>query len=142
MLFLGLACGRDGGMIQSMIYPFAFGVGGPVGSGKQWFPWIHVDDVAGIITHAIENGNVKGVLNAVAPQTVTNAEFSKTFAKALNRPAFFTVPEAAINTVLGAERGAMLLEGPKVIPKRTLESGYKFKYPDLKSACNEFAHLF
>ena len=125
-----------------MVYPFYFGVGGPVGSGKQWFPWVHVDDVAGIILHAIENGDVSGVLNAVAPETATNAQFSKALAHALNRPAFFTMPGFVVNSTLGSERGAMILEGPKVIPKRTLESGYAFKYPDLKSACAEFGYLF
>lgn len=137
----GLACGRDGGVVQSMIYPFFFGVGGRIGSGEQAFPWIHVDDVAGIIAHAIENEHVTGVLNAVAPEVATNREFTKAFAGALGRPACFPVPSFVLSRVLDADRAAMLLEGPRVLPKRTLESGYVFQYPDLKSACKEFAHL-
>ena len=140
--FAGLACGRDGGMIQSMIFPFYMGVGGHIGNGQQWFPWVHVDDVAGIFAHALENDHVTGVLNAVAPQTSRNTDFTRAFADALTRPALVTVPGVALKLVLGSERAAMLLEGQKVIPKRTLESGYRFKYPLLSQACREFAHMF
>ena len=129
-------------MIQSMIFPFYMGVGGHIGNGQQWFPWVHVDDVAGIFAHALENDHVTGVLNAVAPQTSRNTDFTRAFADALTRPALVTVPGVALKLVLGSERAAMLLEGQKVIPKRTLESGYRFKYPLLSQACREFAHMF
>ena len=134
--------GRDGGTIQNIILPFYLGVGGRLGSGNQWFPWIHVEDVAGIITHAVESDPVTGVLNAVAPATNTNSEFTAAFAKALNRPACIPVPEFALNLIYGSVRAKAILEGQKVIPKKTLESGYQFKYPNLEAACKEFAHFF
>ena len=139
--FSGVALGRDGGMIQNMILPFWFGVGGRLGSGNQWFPWIHVQDVAGIITHAIETDSVQGPINAVAPESVNNAQFTQAFASALWRPALFPVPEFVINKALAPERANLLLKGQKVVPTRALETGYQFLYPDLKSACKEFAHL-
>lgn len=138
---IGLALGRDGGTVQSMIVPFWFGLGGRIGSGKQWFPWIHVDDVAGIFAHAIESDQVTGVLNAVAPEESTNADFTAAFAAALWRPALFPVPGFVMHTALGDVRAKAILEGQRVAPKRTLEIGYKFIYPDLKSACKEFAHI-
>ena len=107
---------------------------GIIGSGKQYFPWIHVDDVTGIIFHALENDHVAGVLNAVAPEVVTNERFTKDYAGVLWRPAILPTPSFAINCIFGQERGKLLLEGQKVIPKRTLELGYKFQYPELKPA--------
>lgn len=129
-------------MIAKLIVPFWLGAGGNLGSGKQWFPWVHVHDVANIIKYAIENDHATGVLNAVAPQPVTNAEFTRAFAKALWRPAVFPLPGFVVNTVFGAERGKAMLEGQKVIPKRTQELGYKFLYPDITSACKQFATVF
>ena len=135
----GVVLGRDGGMIQQIYWPFFFGTGGPISSGRQWFPWIHVADIAGLVTHAIINDNVSGVLNGVAPQTCTNGEFTKAFASAMWRPALIPVPAFVMNTVYGPERGKIILEGQKVIPKRTLETGYKFAFPDLTSACKDVA---
>ena len=129
--------GRDGGMIQQIYWPFFLGTGGRLGSGQQWLPWVHVADVAGIVTYAIINDSVSGILNAVSPSPATNAEFTKAFASAMRRPAIFPVPEFVINTVFGPERGLVILEGQKVVPKRTLEAGYKFSFPDLCSACRQ-----
>ena len=140
-ILTGLALGRDGGAIQQMIIPFWFGLGGRISTGKQWFPWVHVDDVAGIMTHAIENDNVTGILNATAPDYVTNSQFTNVFAQTMWRPAFFPVPEFALNLIYGKERAKVLTTGVKVIPQRTLDSGYRFIYPDLKSACKEFSRL-
>ena len=95
--------------------------------------WIHIADMVGIIIHALENDNVQGVLNATAPQPVTNSEFTSAFASALWRPALIPVPAFAVNMIFGPERGSMLLEGQKVIPKRTMESGYSFLFPDITS---------
>lgn len=133
--FLGVVLGRSGGMIQQIYWPFYFGLGGPVGSGKQPFPWIHIDDISGIFLHGINSDSVSGVLNGVAPNIATNGEFSKALARAMWRPCLFPLPEFALNLAFGKERAAMMTTGPKVLPKRTLESGYKFKYPDIKSAC-------
>ncbi|XP_078063712.1 epimerase family protein SDR39U1-like [Mustelus asterias] len=117
-----------------MIWPFWLGIGGAIGSGRQPFPWVHVDDLSGILAHALENESVRGVLNGVAPSANTNAEFSAALAASLGRPAVLPVPGFALEAMLGAERAAMLLEGQRVIPKRTLESGYKFRYPQLRAA--------
>lgn len=96
-----------------------------------------MDDMTGIIFHALENDHVTGVLNAVAPQVVTNESYTKEYAGALWRPAIFPTPSFAINFIFGQDRGKILLEGQKVIPKRTLETGYKFHYPELKQALAE-----
>lgn len=136
-LRIGVVLGRGGGVIQQTIWPFWFGLGGVLGSGKQYFPWIHVDDMTGIIFHALENDHVTGVLNAVAPQVVTNESYTKEYAGALWRPAILPTPSFAVNFIFGQDRGKILLEGQKVIPKRTLEMGYKFQYPELKQALAE-----
>ena len=141
VIFLGLALGRDGGVVNQMMLPFWLGLGGRISTGKQWFPWIHVDDVAGIINHAIENDHVTGVLNGTAPHYITNGEFTKAFARKLSRPAIFPVPEFALSLLYGPERAQTLTTGAKVIPKRTIESGYKYLYPDIESACQEFGWL-
>ena len=106
---------------------------GILGSGKQIMSWIHIADMVGILVHALENDNAQGILNATAPQPVTNSEFTTAFASAMWRPAFIPAPAFAMNMIFGHERGIMLLEGQKVIPKRTMESGYSFMFPDIKS---------
>lgn len=138
---IGLVLGREGGVINNMIAPVWMGVGGRLGSGQQPFPWIHVQDVAGIITHAIENDDVSGVLNGTAPELINNLEFTKAFGAAMWRPTIFPVFPFMVETIFGKERAQAMLEGQKVIPKRTLESGYEFVYPDIQSACKEFSRL-
>ncbi|XP_067869859.1 epimerase family protein SDR39U1 [Heterodontus francisci] len=130
----GVVLGKDGGAIKQMIWPFWLGVGGSIGSGRQYFPWIHVDDLGGILAHALENDSVSGILNGVAPAQNTNREFAVTLAASLGRPAVLPLPEFAVRAVLGAERGVMLLEGQRVMPVRTLQSGYKYRYPELRAA--------
>lgn len=131
---IGVVMGRTGGIIQQSIWPFWFGLGGIIGSGKQYFPWIHIDDMTGMIVHALENDHVTGVLNGVAPEIVTNERFTKEYAGALWRPAILPTPAFVVNFIFGQERGKLLLEGQKVIPKRTLELGYKFQFQEIKSA--------
>ncbi|GAB1600070.1 epimerase family protein SDR39U1-like [Argonauta hians] len=132
---VGIVLGRDGGVIQNIYPVFYLGLGGKIGSGNQWFPWIHISDIVGIYKHAITNPEVRGVLNGVAPQPVTNLEFTQTFARAINRLAFFPVPSFVMNLVYGSERAKAVLEGQKVVPEQTLKSGYKYEYPSLASAC-------
>lgn len=124
-------------MVKQLYWPFYFGLGGPVGSGKQYMPWIHIDDIVGIFTHSIESDNVQGVLNGVAPQTITNGEFSKELAKAMWRPGLLPMPVFALNLAFDKERAVIMTEGQKVIPKRTLESGYSYKYPNIQSAIKQ-----
>ncbi|KFM67311.1 hypothetical protein X975_10040, partial [Stegodyphus mimosarum] len=138
----GVVLGRSGGIISQIYWPFYFGLGGPIASGKQYMPWIHIEDIAGIFLHGIQTDSVKGILNGVSPQIITNYEFAKALSRAMWRPCLFPLPEFAINLAFGKERASMMTQGQKVLPKRTLESGYEFKYPDIESACAECAHSF
>ncbi|MEW6714276.1 MAG: TIGR01777 family oxidoreductase [Nitrospirota bacterium] len=123
----------DGGALPKMMTPFKFFLGGPIGSGKQWFSWIHRDDVVGIVKYAIENESVSGAVNATAPNPVTNREFSSALGKAIHKPSWLAVPSLVVKLTLG-ELGGMLLTGQRVMPEKILRSGYKFKYDDLESA--------
>ncbi|OUC41457.1 TIGR01777 family protein [Trichinella nativa] len=134
---IGLVLGRNGGAIRQMYLPFWLGFGGRMASGEQPFPWIHIDDLVGIFIHALMNSNVRGILNAVAPSMITNAEFTKAFGNALHRPTLFPVPEFALNFAFGKERAEMLIQGQKVKPQRTIESGYKFKYTNIYDAMKQ-----
>ncbi|ODN02382.1 Epimerase family protein SDR39U1 [Orchesella cincta] len=131
----GIVLGRAGGMINNLYWPFYFGVGGPVGTGQQFFPWIHIQDMVDLIIYSMETEKVSGVLNGVAPQVITNKQFAQAFGKALWRPAFIPVPRFILNAAFSEERAMIMTEGQKVIPKRTLELGFKFKFPDIDSTC-------
>ncbi|KAM6993838.1 epimerase family protein SDR39U1 isoform 4-T4 [Passerculus sandwichensis] len=135
----GVVLGRDGGAISQMLLPFRLGLGGPMGSGLQPFPWIHIQDLAGIVCHALETESVRGVLNGVAPSSpgTSNGTFAQELAAALGRPALLPVPAWAVRALFGAERASMLLEGQRVLPKRTLESGYRFIFPELPAALKD-----
>ncbi|XP_074544400.1 epimerase family protein SDR39U1 [Halichoeres trimaculatus] len=138
----GVVLGRDGGAMKQMKLPFWLGLGGTLGSGRQPFPWIHVSDLAGIIAHALEPPvetppPTQQVFNGVAPALNTNYEFTKTLGQIMWRPTIFPVPGFVINTLMGSERGLVLTQGQKVIPKRTLEEGFEYKYPDLSSALKD-----
>ncbi|EFX83469.1 hypothetical protein DAPPUDRAFT_301869 [Daphnia pulex] len=137
----GVVLGRRGGMIAQLYLPFFFGMGGPVGSGQQYLPWIHLHDIARLFLHAVENEQVEGVLNGVSPNLITSKEFARAFGASLWRPAVIPLPEFVCNILLGPERARMLTEGQKVIPKRTLDSGFVYKFPDIRSACQEFCPL-
>ncbi|KAH8253806.1 hypothetical protein KR032_007039, partial [Drosophila birchii] len=136
ILRTGVVVGHGGGMIQSIWLPFKLGVGGPLGSGQQIMPWIHLQDLCSLIEHIIENA-VPGVVNAVAPEIASNKEFSKAFAKALNRPCIFSVPEFMVHAIFGKERAALLLSGARVQPQTAISSGFKFQYPTVKDAVTE-----
>ncbi|XP_077171904.1 epimerase family protein SDR39U1 isoform X1 [Paroedura picta] len=135
----GVVLGRDGGAIAQMLWPFRLGLGGPIASGLQPFPWIHVTDLAGIVVHALEHEGVGGILNGVAPSAVTtsNGDFARALGSALRRPAILPLPGFVVSAVFGPERSVMLLEGQRVVPRRTLESGYRFAFPDLPSAIRD-----
>ena len=134
LLRTGIVLSKDGGALATMITPFALGVGGVVGSGKQWMSWVSLDDVIGIINFALENESVRGAINVVAPNPVTNEEFTKTLGSVLYRPTFLPLPEFAVHMVFGEMGDALLLDSTRVVPKRLLDAGYEFKYTDLKAA--------
>jgi uncharacterized protein len=133
LIRIGGVLESDGGALPKMMTSFKFLLGGPIGSGKQWFSWIHRDDVAGIIKYALENESVSGPVNAVSPNPVRNKEFSSALGKALSRPSFLPVPGFVLKTALG-ELAEMLLTGQRVLPEKILKSGYNFKHPDLEGA--------
>jgi hypothetical protein len=132
----GVVLSLEGGALGKMLTPFKLGVGGPLGSGRQWFPWIHIDDVAGIILHAINNPQLSGPVNAAAPECVTNAEFSRALGRALRRPAFMPTPEFGLRLIFG-ERAEVLLMSNRVLPKVAIETGYSFQFPNLGPALED-----
>lgn len=134
LLRTGIVLSKDGGALATMLTPFKLGVGGVVGSGKQWMSWISLDDVVGIVNYALENENVRGAVNLASPNPVTNEEFTKTLGGVLYRPTFLPLPEFAVNLVFGEMGDALLIDSTKVIPKRMKDAGYEFKYTDLKAA--------
>ena len=127
----GIALGKGGALAQ-MIPPFKAFVGGRIGSGKQWMSWIHLDDLVGIICHAIENP-MSGAVNGTAPNPVINSDFTGELASALHRPALFPVPEFALKALFG-EMASVLLASQRIVPRAAEAAGYKFQYPELGAA--------
>jgi uncharacterized protein (TIGR01777 family) len=125
-----------GGAIAKMLPIFQVGGGGKIGSGKQWFSWIHQDDLVALIIYALKNEQITGVLNGTAPQPVTNADFTDAFAKAIKRPAFLPVPAAALILVFG-EAATVLLDGQRVLPHKAEINKFPFKYPDIGTALGQ-----
>ncbi|PLZ97044.1 TIGR01777 family protein [Fischerella thermalis CCMEE 5268] len=132
ILRFGIVLGM-GGALGKMITPFKLFAGGPIGSGKQWFSWIHIDDLVNLIIQALTKPEMSGVYNATAPHPVRMSELSTTMGKVMHRPSWLPVPDFAIEALLG-EGAVVVLEGQQVLPKRTLESGFEFQYPDLQPA--------
>lgn len=130
---IGVVLSPTGGALEKMLLPFKLGLGGRLGSGRQWFPWVHIDDIVGIFLHAVENPAVNGPVNGAAPGIVTNEVFTRQFAAVLHRPVFFPVPEFALRLLMG-EMAAVVLASQRVLPQATLASGYQFKFPDLTPA--------
>jgi uncharacterized protein (TIGR01777 family) len=131
-LRIGFVLGKDGGALAQMVPLFRGFVGGTLGSGRQWMPWIHVDDVAALFVHAVE-APVTGVWNATAPNPVTNAEFTRELGRALHRPALFPVPPLALKVMFG-EMGQHMLDSARVIPEAAVAAGFTFRYPLLRAA--------
>lgn len=129
----GVVIGRDAGILGNLMLPFKLGLGGPVGSGQQWFPWIHVEDLASMFKFSILNEHVNGIVNGVAPELVRNVDFAKKFAAALSRPSFLPLPEFAVNLMFGQERGQILLKGQQVKSRAGL-LGFRYQYPTLERA--------
>ena len=135
MVRIGLVLGLGGGLLQQVLPPFRMGVGGILGNGKQWMSWIHIDDVVGILLHALESSQIHGALNATAPTPVRNTEFTKTLGAVLRRPTLFPVPTFGLKLMMG-EFADFIVLSQNVIPERTETSGYEFYYRTLESALN------
>lgn len=134
LLRIGIVLAKDGGALAQMITPFSFGVGGVVGSGKQWMSWIALDDIISIAQFVLENENVRGPVNCVSPNPVTNETFTKTLGEVLYRPTIIPMPEFGVKFLFGEMGQTLLLEGTRVVPKKLEELGFTFKYPELKEA--------
>ncbi len=130
---IGLVLGSQGGAMKQMVPLFKWGLGGPFGTGKAWFPWIHVNDLANLMIHALTHDAVSGVLNGTAPGIVRNKDFVKTLGRVLHRPAILPVPPFALRIVLG-EVGSTLTAGQHTVPEHTLASGFAFQFPELEPA--------
>jgi uncharacterized protein (TIGR01777 family) len=131
-LRIGVVLGA-GGALKQMLPPFKLGLGGPIGSGAHWMSWIHIDDLCGMILHALRDETVSGAVNGVAPGACTNKDFSKALGRALSRPAFFPVPPFMLKLMFG-EVATVLTASQRCVPERALKSGYAFKYADIDGA--------
>ncbi|CAG9933809.1 TIGR01777 family oxidoreductase [Candidatus Nitrotoga arctica] len=132
----GLVVGKNGGFLQPMILPFKLGLGGQLGSGEQWMPWIHIDDHVAICLALLNSTELNGPFNLTAPNPVTNHIFAQTLAKTLHRPAFLPAPAWILKLLLG-EMSELLLGSQRVIPRRMLGADYQFKFTELGAALRQ-----
>lgn len=134
MIRIGIVLGEKGGALAKMLTPFYLGAGAPLGSGRQYMPWIHIEDLVRLMLFAAEHDNVKGPLNGAAPNPVTNREFTKALGRAVHRPTFMpSIPGFMLRLMFG-EFGSILLGSQRAIPKAAEEAGFKFDYPQLEPA--------
>ena len=132
-LRIGVVLTHKGGALPKMLSPFKMGMGGKIGNGRQYMAWITLEDLIGLILFVIDNDNIAGPINAVAPQPVTNAEFTQTLGKTLNRPTFMSVPAAALKLAVG-DMAEELLKSSRAVPTALTKYGYQFTHPDLETA--------
>lgn len=140
VLRIGLVIGKKAKTITNLLLPFKVGLGAKIGNGKQPFPFIHDADVAGAFLWASENDSASGIYNLVAPQQISNNDFTKALAKALNRSAVFIIPEFVLKLVLG-EASVLLTDIPGVIPQNLISAGFEFKYPEIESALRDIVNV-
>jgi uncharacterized protein (TIGR01777 family) len=133
----GLVLDPDGGLLKQLLPPFKLGVGGPLAGGGWYMPWIHRDDEVGLILWAVERDDISGVLNLSAPNPMTNRDFSKTLGKVLRRPSAIPAPRLALRVMRGEELTEHVLASLRVVPRRALDLGYEFRWPDLEPALRD-----
>lgn len=136
ILRVGVVLALEGGALGRLVRPFKWGLGGPIGRGRQYLSWIHRDDVVGILLHAIDQENTAGVINAVAPQPVTNVQFSRSLARVLRRPALMRVPPFVLRLQLG-EASSVVTSSQRVRADRIAALGYEFRYPEVEGALRD-----
>jgi uncharacterized protein (TIGR01777 family) len=134
----GIVMGEKGGALSQMIPLFKKYIGGPIGSGKQWFSWVHIKDLAEAFTFLLKHPEISGPVNVCSPNPVRNKDLAKALGRALHRPSFMPAPGFMIKLVLG-EFGSVILEGQRVIPRRLIENGFVFQYPDIEEALQSIA---
>ncbi|MEM9770217.1 MAG: TIGR01777 family oxidoreductase [Cyanophyceae cyanobacterium] len=132
----GIVLGQGGGALEKLLMPFRLFAGGPLGSGRQWFSWIHLDDMVSLIIQALTDEQFKGVYNGTAPKPVRMTEFCNVVGQVMGRPSWLPVPSFALEALLG-DAAAVVLEGQEVIPKRTLETGFSYEYSNAKNALTQ-----
>lgn len=132
----GLVLSGDGGVLPRMALPFRLFAGGPAGNGRQWIPWIHLADEAAAIRFLLEQEGAEGAFNLTAPNPVTNREFGRTLGRVLHRPSLLPAPAFALRVVLG-EMADLVLTGQRAVPRRLLELGFRFRFPDLEPALED-----
>jgi uncharacterized protein (TIGR01777 family) len=135
-LRIGVVLDRAGGALKKMLTPFKMFIGGPVGSGKQYVSWIHQEDLVGLVLFALDNAHVSGPMNGTAPAPVTNKAFSKALGRALHRPSFMPTPRIMLRVMLGQVAG-LITGGQRVLPKKALELGYRFRFVDIDAALRD-----
>ncbi|HKY63788.1 MAG TPA: TIGR01777 family oxidoreductase [bacterium] len=133
-LRFGVILSRSGGMLKKILLPFKLGVGGIIGSGRQYMSWITLEDVVGAIEFALQNSSLQGPVNTVAPEAVTNREFTKALGRKLWRPTCLPLPASTARMVFGEMADEMLLASARVVPEKLEKAGFRFKHPDLKGA--------
>lgn len=133
---LGLVLSRHGGALKQMLFPFKLGLGGKIGDGLQPMPYIHIDDLTRGLEWIMMHDDLKGIFNFVAPQMISNTEFTHALSAILNRPALIPVPEFALKVLFG-EASAVIAEGQKVIPRRLPENGFQYQFPDIRLALTD-----
>jgi uncharacterized protein (TIGR01777 family) len=136
-LRLGLVLSPKGGALKKMLTPFKLGLGGKIGSGQQWWSWIHVDDIVGALHHALQTDSLSGPVNLVAPNPVRNADFTQVLASVLRRPAFFHVPAFAARLTFGEMADELVLSSERVEPAKLRDSGYAFRFAELRLALED-----
>jgi uncharacterized protein len=134
---IGVVMSADGGALPEMLTPFRLGLGGRLGNGRQWWTWVSVLDVVGAIEHVLNHDSLSGPVNTVAPNPVTNAEFTRILASVLNRPAIFPMPAFAVRLIFGEMGEELFLGSQRVEPAKLVATGYQFQHPDLKNALKE-----
>ncbi|PYT14423.1 MAG: TIGR01777 family protein [Acidobacteria bacterium] len=135
-LRIAMVLGPDGGALERMLLPFRLGIGGRIGSGKQWMSWIHREDLVSLIRFALDNPSVRGAVNACAPNPVTNAEFTRALARALHRPAIFPIPRFALKLLFG-EMAEIIFASQRAIPEAAVRAGFEFRFPEAGAALND-----
>ncbi|MBU3758678.1 MAG: TIGR01777 family protein [Candidatus Omnitrophica bacterium] len=130
---IGIVLEKDGGALEKMLTPFLFFAGGPLGSGRQWFPWVHREDAVGLLLWALDQGGASGPMNVCSPQPVTMKEFAAVLGRVLGRPSWFPVPALLLKLILG-EMAELLLDGHRAVPAQAIRGGYRFKFPSLEPA--------
>ena len=136
----GIVLSTEGGALKKMVLPFKLFIGGSLGNGKQWFPWIHIDDIIRIYIDALDNISIKGPINAAAPGIVSMKEFSKILGNTINRPSIFSVPKIILRLVIGKVTES-ILASQRVVPKALLDSGFKFKFENIQEALRDLLNV-